>query len=77
LLPRLLPNTPKRGWISWDGARSPLDELRKRFQNFKTGALNHSATLPSAQRQSLSRSKIKEATQVRRVGAGTTGGASL
>src|SRR5207248_3672175 len=27
---------------------------------FKTGALNHSATLPSAQRQSLSRAKIKD-----------------
>src|SRR5437762_13521251 len=27
---------------------------------FKTGALNHSATLPSAQRQSLSRVKIKD-----------------
>src|SRR5207244_5369576 len=27
---------------------------------FKTGALNHSATLPSAQRQSLSHVKIKD-----------------
>jgi hypothetical protein len=27
---------------------------------FKTGALNHSATLPSAQRQSFSRAKIKD-----------------
>ena len=44
---------------------------------FQDRCLNRSAILPSVQRQSLSRSKIKEATQVRRVGAGTTGGASL
>ena len=33
--------------------------VRHRFQNFKTGALNYSATLPSSRDQALGGEKIK------------------
>jgi hypothetical protein len=39
--------------------RTGQDAAQHRFANFKTGALNHSATLPSQRHQSLSARKIK------------------